>query len=130
MKWFNILSARIPSDPGILFRIGNLFSDLNDEAQSFHYHLESYRFYPSNLDVIGWLAIWFVKLEMYDEAVHYFKSAAQIQSNEIKWKFTLGSCFRKMGRARDALNLYEQLYKEHPKDTECKVFNPMITGII
>ncbi len=126
MKWFNIISARIPTDPGVLFRIGSLLNDLNDEGQSFHYHLESYRFYPSNLDTIGWLAIWFVKLEMYDEAVHYFKSAAEIQPNEIKWKFTLGSCFRKMGRNLDALKLYEDLHKEYPKDIECKVSNENI----
>ena len=45
-KWFNILTTRVPTDPGILSRLGQIYSRDDDEAQAFHYHLESYRYYP------------------------------------------------------------------------------------
>jgi intraflagellar transport protein 88 len=46
-KWFNMLSATIPTDPGVIFL------HTNNESQRFHYHLESFRCYPSIMDMIG-----------------------------------------------------------------------------
>ena len=64
LKWYNILVTRVPSDPGVLLRMGQLCSRSDDEAQAFHFHLESYRHYPVSLDVISWLGVWYVKSEM------------------------------------------------------------------
>ena len=54
-KWFNILITRVPTDPHVLSRLGQIFNKDDDESQAFHYHYESYRYYPVNLDVISWL---------------------------------------------------------------------------
>lgn len=43
----------------------------------------SYRHYPVNLDVISWLGVWYVKSELYEKAIHYFETAAQIQPTEV-----------------------------------------------
>jgi len=61
-KWFNILlscfgSAKNVADPGVLARLGQIFNKDDDETQAFHYHLESYRHFPVNLDVISWLGV-------------------------------------------------------------------------
>ena len=53
IKWFNILSTRVPSDPVVLARMGQIFNKMDDESQAFHYHMESYRHYPVSLDVIS-----------------------------------------------------------------------------
>ena len=55
IKWFKILNARVPTDPGVLARIGNIYLKEEDEAQAFHYHQESYRYFPVNMNVISWL---------------------------------------------------------------------------
>lgn len=44
----------------------------------------SYRHYPVNLDVISWLGVWYVKSELYEKAIHYFETAAQIQPTEVR----------------------------------------------
>jgi intraflagellar transport protein 88 len=120
MKWFNVLCACLPTDPGVLHRIGNLYVVLKDDSQSLHYHLESYRIYPTNLDVIGWLAIWFIKHEMYEKSIEFFRQASDIDPKEVKWKLMIGSCYRKIGRLDDALDVYEEVRNDHPRDIECK----------
>lgn len=45
---------------------------------------KSYRHYPVNLDVISWLGVWYVKSELYEKAIHYFETAAQIQPTEVR----------------------------------------------
>ena len=58
-KWFNILTTRVPTDPGILARLGQIYSREEDEAQAFHYHLEAYRYFPVNMEVISWLGAYY-----------------------------------------------------------------------
>merc|ERR1712216_234530 len=91
----------------------------DDEAQAFHFHLESYRHYPVSLDVISWLGVWYVKSEMYEKAIHFFERAAQIQPKEVKWRLMVTSCYRRMGNYQRALELYEKVHAEHPENAEC-----------
>jgi len=50
-KYFNYLITRVPSDPSALLRLGQIFAKDSDDTQAFHYHSESYRYYPVSLDV-------------------------------------------------------------------------------
>ncbi|CAM9126724.1 unnamed protein product [Ectocarpus fasciculatus] len=118
-KWFNILLARVPTDPGILSRMGHIANKEDDDSQAYFYHKESYRHYPVNLDVISWLGVWYVKSELYEKAIHYFETAAQIQPTEVKWRLMVTSCFRRMGNYQKALELYEQIHTEYPENLEC-----------
>ena len=121
IKWFNILSTCVPTDPGLFSRLGHIFGQSNDETQSFHYHLESYRHFPSNLDVIGWLGVWFVKHEMYEKSILFFDRAAQIQPTEVKWKLMVASCHRRMGNREKAFEMYTQTRRVHPENAECRL---------
>ncbi|KAL3782529.1 hypothetical protein HJC23_005203 [Cyclotella cryptica] len=85
MKWFNVLAASRSSDSTILSRLAYLFSKTKDEAQSLHYHLESFRHFPVDLDVIAWIGAWFIQQEMFEKSIYFFQQAALIQPNEIKW---------------------------------------------
>merc|ERR1712100_154139 len=79
----------------------------------------SYRHYPVNLDVISWLGVYFVKNEMYEKAIEFFERAAEIQPSEVKWRLMVTSCYRRMGKYQRALELYEDIHKQYPKNLEC-----------
>ncbi|KAG7390050.1 hypothetical protein PHYPSEUDO_009012 [Phytophthora pseudosyringae] len=130
-KWFNILlscfgsndkrdrNAKNVADPGVLARLGQIFNKDDDETQAFHYHLESYRYFPINLDVISWLGVWYVKSELYEKAIQFFERASQIQPNEVKWRLMVTSCYRRMGAYQKAMLLYEQIHQDYPENLEC-----------
>merc|ERR1712161_111018 len=118
MGWFNLLSTCVPSDPGILSRLGHIFSKDGDDSQSYHFHLESHRYFPSNLDVIGWLGVWFVKHEMYEKSKIFFENAVQIQPNEVKWQLMVASCHRKMGQDDRAFKEYINIRQNYPNNIE------------
>jgi len=119
IKWFKILSARVPTDPSVLARIGNIYLKDDDEAQAFHYHQESYRYFPVNMNVISWLGAYFVKNEMYEKAVTYFERAAQIQPQEVKWKLMVASCHRRSGDYALAFEIYRAIHADFPDNIEC-----------
>ncbi len=123
-KWFNILlscfgSSKNVADAGVYARLGAIFNKDDDETQAFHYHLESYRHLPTNLDVISWLGVWYVKSELYEKAIQFFERASQIQPSEVKWRLMVTSCHRRMGAYQKALLLYEQIHREYPENLEC-----------
>eukprot|EP00929_Paragymnodinium_shiwhaense_P016842 TRINITY_DN12548_c1_g2_i2.p1 TRINITY_DN12548_c1_g2~~TRINITY_DN12548_c1_g2_i2.p1 ORF type:complete len:814 (-),score=200.11 TRINITY_DN12548_c1_g2_i2:227-2668(-) len=121
-EWFSLLitsSKGRQTDPGVLARLANLFNKAGDESQAFHYHLESYRYWPVDMNVITWLGIYYVKQEMYEAAIPFFRAASQIEPNEVKWMLMVASCFRRMGALPEALKLYEDIHRSHPNDIEC-----------
>jgi len=121
-EWFSLLVTSPkgrPTDPGVLARLANLFNKAGDETQAFHYHLESYRYWPVDMNVITWLGIYYVKQEMYEAAIPFFSRASQIEPNEVKWRLMVASCYRRMGAYPQALKLYEDIHHSHPNDIEC-----------
>mmetsp|Transcript_24966 Transcript_24966/g.99154 ORF Transcript_24966/g.99154 Transcript_24966/m.99154 type:complete len:546 (+) Transcript_24966:869-2506(+) len=119
LKWYNILVSRLPSDPGILLKLGQVCSRIEDEFQAFHFHLEAYRHYPVALDVISWLGVWYVKSEMYEKAIKFFQRASQIQPCEVKWQLMVTSCYRRMGNYHHSLRLYQCIHATYPDNAEC-----------
>ncbi|OQR98053.1 Intraflagellar Transport Protein 88 [Achlya hypogyna] len=118
VKWFSILlscftSSKCVADPGVLARMGQIFNKDDDETQAFHFHIESYRHFPVNLDV------WYVKSELYEKAIQFFERASQIQPQEVKWRLMVTSCHRRMGAYQKALILYEQIHRDYPENLEC-----------
>lgn len=118
-KYLSILVTKVPSDAAALAHLGGMFAKDDDETQAFHYHAESYRYMPVNLEVISWLGVWFVKSEMYEKAIEFFERAAEIQPNEVKWKLMVASCHRRMQSLTLALEMYEEIHAAHPDNLEC-----------
>jgi len=121
-EWFSLLVTSPkgrPTDPGVLARLANLFNKAGDETQAFHYHLEAYRYWPVDMNVITWLGIYYVKQEMYEAAIPFFSRASQIEPAEVKWRLMVASCYRRMGAYPQALKLYEDIHHSHPNDIEC-----------
>ena len=119
-KWFNVLSTSVSTDANVLSRLGQIYNEEADESQSFHFYLESYRCYPSNLDTIGWLAVWFVKNGMYEKSVQFFEHASKIQPGVQKWHLMIASCYRKTGKHKKAKLIYEQIHADDPESLDCK----------
>lgn len=121
-EWFSLMVTSPkgrPTDPGVLARLANLFNQAGDETQAFHYNLESYRYWPVDMNVITWLGIYYVKQEMYEAAIPFFARASQIEPSEVKWRLMVASCYRRMGAYAAALKLYEDIHRWHPNDIEC-----------
>merc|ERR1719171_2628506 len=119
--WFSLVVSPQgrPTDPGTLARIAGLYASQDDETQAFHYHLEAYRYWPVDMNVITWLGIYYVKQELYEQAIPFFNRASQIEPQEVKWQLMVASCYRRMGAFPQALKLYEDIHHKHPNDIEC-----------
>jgi intraflagellar transport protein 88 len=119
--WFSLVVSPQgrPTDPGTLARIAGLYANQDDETQAYHYHLEAYRYWPVDLNVITWLGIYYVKQELYEQAIPYFARAAEIDHRDSKWPLMVASCYRRLGNINQAMSLYERVHKTFPEDQEC-----------
>jgi intraflagellar transport protein 88 len=71
--------------------------------------MESHRHLPVNLNVISWLGVWYVKREMYEQAIEYFERAAAVQPSEVKWRLMVASCYRRLSDFHRAFELYSKV---------------------
>jgi intraflagellar transport protein 88 len=118
-EWFKILHGLVPSDPKVLARLAALNSKDNDDLQAFHNYMESYHYYPVNMEVIAWLGVWYVKNQVYQEALQFFQRAAEIEPSDVKWQLMVASCYRRMGNFGHALELYKKIHKQDHENIEC-----------
>lgn len=117
-KTYQLLLNKVPGDPGICCRLGQIYEKLQDDNTACHWHSEAHRAYPVNLNVISWLGVWYVKREMYEQAIEYFQQAASVQPSEIKWQLMVTSCYRRLGDLYKALELYQKIHEDHPDNIE------------
>jgi uncharacterized protein HemY len=55
--------------------------------------------------------VWYVKREMYDQAIEYFERAAIVQPSEVKWRLMVASCYRRLGDFHRAFELYQKVWQ-------------------
>ena len=60
--------------------------------------LQSFRYFPSNIEIIEWLGAYFIDSQFVEKAIHYFERAAVIQPNQVKWQLMIASCHRRSGK--------------------------------
>jgi intraflagellar transport protein 88 len=111
------------------------------------------------MEVISWLGVWYVKGELYEDAIQFFERAAEIEPNEVKWQLMVAryiiyyyvvdpphcyykaifslqsmndnSCYRRMGSYTQALTLYKKIHRQYPENLECKRYHrpPLIPRV-
>lgn len=108
-KTFQLLLNKVPNDPNLCCRLGQIFEKLQDDNTACHWHTEAHRHFPVNLNVTSWLGVWYVKREMYEQAIEYFQRAALVQPSEVKWQLMVTSCYRRLGDQHKALELYQKV---------------------
>lgn len=117
-KTYQLLLNKVPGDPNLCCKLGQIYEKLQDDNAACHWHTEAHRHYPVNLNVTSWLGVWYVKREMYEQAIEYFERAAQVQPSEIKWPLMVTSCYRRLGDFYKALELYQKIHVAHPDNIE------------
>lgn len=96
-----------PTDPHVLAKLGELHDSEGDKSQAFQYYYEvwpqlniflsvdwviwqvlmllgyvavqSFRYFPSNIDVIEWLGAYYIETQFCEKAIQYFERATLIQ---------------------------------------------------
>ena len=90
------------------------------------------------MEVLCWLAAFYVNSELYEKASEYFKLASKMEPNEIKWSLMVASCYRSItkdiasqirsclcrraGLLYQAFDEYERIHRSHPDSVECLRF--------
>ena len=99
-----------------------MYERLEDENTACHWYSEAHRHYPVNLNVISWLGVWYVKREMYDQAIEFFSQASRVQPGEVKWRLMVSSCYRRLGDLQKSLELYIQIHEDFPDNAESLMY--------
>ena len=82
-QWYLQLLGLVPTDPGILQKVGTIFDNEGDKQQAYQYHYDSYKNFPSNLEVIDWLGSYFIEMQVAEKAIVYFERASLMQPDEV-----------------------------------------------
>ena len=80
---------------------------------------QSFRYFPSNLDVIDWLGSYFIELQYAEKAIEYFERAALMQPDQAKWQMMVAACHRRAGAYHKALTTYKLINQAFPENIEC-----------
>uniref|UniRef100_A0A674JC87 Intraflagellar transport protein 88 homolog n=1 Tax=Terrapene triunguis TaxID=2587831 RepID=A0A674JC87_9SAUR len=82
----------------------------------------SYRYFPSNIEVIEWLGAYYIDTQFCEKAIQYFERAALIQPTQVKWQLMVASCYRRSGNYQKALDTYKEIHRKFPENVECLRF--------
>ncbi|KRX57905.1 Nucleolar GTP-binding protein 2 [Trichinella sp. T9] len=107
------------TDPSILVKLGELYEKEGDRQAAFHFYSDSFRYYPSDLNVIQWLGAYYIEANISEKAIHYFEKASLIQPNEIRWQLMIAGCLRRCGNYTMALQKYKDIHSRFPDDIQC-----------
>lgn len=69
LEWFVQLIGLVPTDAGVLRRLGELYEAEGDHAQAFHYFNDSYRHDPNNVRVVEWLGKYYVETQYLEKVI-------------------------------------------------------------
>jgi intraflagellar transport protein 88 len=117
-KTYEMLLNKLPGDPNVCVHLGQVYEKLEDDNTACHWHTEAHRHFPVSLNVISWIGVWYVKREMYEQAIEFFEQASSVQPSEVKWRLMVTSCYRRLGDYFKALELYQQIHEDHPQNIE------------
>ncbi|TKS67688.1 Intraflagellar transport protein 88 -like protein [Collichthys lucidus] len=97
IEWLMQVISVTPTDPQVLAKLGELYDGEGDKSQAFQHYYESFRYYPSNIDVIEWLGAYYIETQFCEKAIQYFERATLIQPTQVKWQLMVASCYRRSG---------------------------------
>lgn len=67
-------------------------------------------------------------MQVVEKALVYFEKAALMQPNEPKWQMMVAGCHRRSGNLQKALQLYQDIHRQFPENTECLRFLARLCG--
>ncbi|XP_041662530.1 intraflagellar transport protein 88 homolog [Cheilinus undulatus] len=63
------------------------------------------------MDVIEWLAAYYIKTHFFEKAIQYFERAKLRQPTQVKWQLMVASCYRRSGNYQKALETYKDIHR-------------------
>uniref|UniRef100_A0A1I7TCY5 TPR_REGION domain-containing protein n=1 Tax=Caenorhabditis tropicalis TaxID=1561998 RepID=A0A1I7TCY5_9PELO len=128
IELYSQANSLVPNDPAILTKLADLYDQEGDKSQAFQCHYDSYRYFPSNLETVEWLASYYLETQFSEKSINYFEKAALMQPNVSKWQMMIASCLRRTGNYQRAFDLYRLIHRKFPQDLECLRFLVRIAG--
>ncbi|KAL1436300.1 hypothetical protein MTO96_049813 [Rhipicephalus appendiculatus] len=127
-RTYQQLATLVPTDPSLLSKIGEIYDSQGEKQLAFQYQSDSYRYLPSNIDIIDWLGAYYIESQLYEKAIKCFEKAAIIQPSQVKWPLLVASCHNKSGNYQKALATYRSLHRRFPENVECLRFLVRLTN--
>lgn len=108
----------VQTDAGILKKVGELYEMKRERQQSFHYHLEAYRLYPSDFSVVNWIGSHFIELQIAEKAISFFEKAVLNKPNDSYFLLRVAGSYRKIN-AQKSMQLFQQIHEKFPENVDC-----------
>lgn len=118
LEWYHQLLGIVQSDAGILKKVGELYEMKSERQQAFHYHLESYRLYPSDFSVVNWIGSHFIELQIAEKAISFFEKAVLNNPNDSYFLLRVAGSYRKIN-AQKSMQLFQQIHEKFPENIDC-----------
>ncbi|KAL7385177.1 hypothetical protein ABVT39_017044 [Epinephelus coioides] len=118
IEWLLQVLSVTHTDPQALAKLGKLYDAEGDKSQAFQYYYESFRYFPSNIDVIEWLGAYYIDTQFCEKAIQYFERATLIQPTQVQWQLMVASCYRRSGNYQKALETYKDIHRKFPENVE------------
>ncbi|XP_077393350.1 intraflagellar transport protein 88 homolog isoform X1 [Festucalex cinctus] len=122
VEWLMQVTSVVPNDPKALAKLGDLHDLEGDKSEALYYYCESFQLFPCNVEVIEWLAAYYVQTQLFEKAVHFFDRAILMQPSEVRWQLMVASCHRRSGDRPKALETYKEIHRKFPEDAQCLRF--------
>ncbi|TNN60904.1 Intraflagellar transport protein 88 [Liparis tanakae] len=91
IEWLLQVLSVTHTDPRALAKLGELYDGEGDKSQAFQYYYESFRYFPSNIEVIEWLGAYYIETQFCEKAILYFERATLIQGRREGREGSAGS---------------------------------------
>uniref|UniRef100_A0A4W6DP79 Intraflagellar transport protein 88 homolog n=1 Tax=Lates calcarifer TaxID=8187 RepID=A0A4W6DP79_LATCA len=102
IEWLMQVISVTPTDPQALAKLGELHDGEGDKSQAFQYYYESFRYFPSNIDVIEWLGAYYIETQFFVNIDPFL--------------------FFSTGNYQKALETYKDIHHKFPENVECLRF--------
>ncbi|XP_034464298.1 intraflagellar transport protein 88 homolog isoform X2 [Hippoglossus hippoglossus] len=122
IEWLMHIISSTPTDPSALAKLGQLHDATGDKLQAYQYYYESFKLYPCSVEVIEWLAGYYIQTQSCGKAIKSFERAAVLQPTLVKWRLLVAACYRRNGDYQKALEKYKHIHCLFPEDIECLRF--------
>lgn len=118
LEWYHQLLGIVQSDAGILKKVGELYEMKNERQQAFHYHLESYRLFPSDFSLVNWIGSHFIELQIAEKAISFFEKAVLNNPNDSYFLLRVAGSYRKIN-VNKSMQLFQHIHEKFPENTDC-----------
>lgn len=118
LEWYHQLLGIAQSDAGILKKVGELYEAKGERQQAFHYHLESYRLYPSDISIVNWIGSHFIELQIAEKAINFFEKAVLNNPNDSYFLLRVAGSYRKIN-SQKSMQLFQQIHEKFPDNSDC-----------